>query len=168
MEATYGLTGGVHYGRGWPHLLRPANPAAGAAASHQVPGDRIQRLVTARATLTASEAAATRGVALQLLDADGAVFAAFSPVGEVKAKEVASFTWAPGSSRTAAALGGESQTAIPDLLLLPGMSARVAVSAVDVADQLSAVSFYLEEWPNGPDGYPTGVEPAVLPPWLLK
>jgi Flp pilus assembly protein CpaB len=168
MEATYGLTGGVHYGRGWPHLLRLANPAAGIAAVHQVPGDRVQRLVVARAKLTASEAAATREVALQLLDADGVPFGVFSPVGEVKASGAASFTWAVGSSRTTAILGGESQSAIPDLLLSPGMSVKVAVSAIDAADQLSAVSFYLEEWPNGPDGYPTGIEQAALPPWLLK
>jgi hypothetical protein len=168
MEATYGLTGGVHYGRGWPHLKRVPNPAAGLPASIKVPGDRIQRMVVVRATLTASVAVATRGVALQFLDADGVVFGAFSPVGEVVKEGVASFTWAPGGSRSTAIVAGESQSAIPDLLLLPGMSAKVAVSAMDAADQLSAVSFYLEEWPNGPDGYPTGVEPTYLPPGVLS
>lgn len=167
MESTFGLTGPISYSRGWPRLERLANPAAGANAVHLVPGDRIQRLLVARATLTAGEAAAERKPALKLLDADGVAWAVFGPSGTVVAKGVQETTWAADLGYAVTAASGEAQIGIPALLLSPGTRVEIAVAAIDAGDQLSAVSLYLEEWPNGPDGYPTGVEPTVLPPWLL-
>lgn len=167
MEATFGLTGPVTYGRGWHRLERLANPAAGANAVHLVPGGRIQRLLVARATLTAGEAAAERKPALKLLDADGTAWAVFGPSGTVAAKGVQETTWAADLGYAVTAASGEAQIGIPALLLSPGMKVEIAVGAIAEADQLSAVSLYLEEWPNGPDGYEAGVERTILPPWLL-
>ena len=47
------------------------------------------------------------------------------------------------------------------------MSVQIAIAAIDAGDQLSAVSLYLEEWPDGPEGYESGVERVMLPPWML-
>lgn len=177
MEATYGLTGPVHYGRGFPQLLRLAAPAVGAVASHLVPGDFYERLVIARATLVTHTQEGTRTPTLTIEDADGNVIAEFGPAGEVLKESEQTSTWAAGLGYRNAAAKGAAQISIPDLILSPGMRVKLAVGGIKAAippegekaevpgDQQSAPVLYVERWSTGPDGYPGGVGrevPTVL------
>lgn len=168
MEATLGLTGPFTYGRGWSRLVRLPNPAAGAVASHAVPGDRTQRLIFARASLKASAQEVTRRPRLVVKDADNNVVGVFGPSGAVLKSTEQATTYAVGLGSATAAASGDAQVAIPDMMLRSGMQVVLDVAEIQTEDQLSAVAFYLEEWPNGPDGYPQGVEPTYLPPGLLS
>lgn len=177
MEATYGLTGPVHYGRGWPQLLQLAAPAVGAVASHVVPGDFYERLIIARATLVTHAQAGTRTPTLLVADADGNVIAEFGPTGEVAKESEQTSTWAAGLGYRNAAVKGAAQVSIPDLILSPGMRVELAVGGIKATippageepeqpgDQQSHPVLYVERWSTGPDGYPTGVGrevPSVL------
>lgn len=162
MEATMGLTRPFSYGRGWPRLVRIADPAAGAVVTHTVPGDRLQRVVIAHALLETSEAEVTRGPILRFNDPDGNAVGRFGPTGEVAKSSTQRTTWAAGLGYRAAANTDGAQCSIPDVFLVPGMQIVFGVNNIDEGDQQSDVTLYLEEWPNGPDGYPTGVQSSVV------
>lgn len=177
MEATYGLTGPVAYGRGWAQLLRLPDPAVGAVVSHVVPGEYFERLVIVRATLVTHAQEGVRTPTLQILDADGAVLAEFGPAGEVAKESEQTSTWAAQLGYRNPAAKGAAQVSIPDLILTPGMKVLLAVGGIKAAippegekaeqpgDQQSGAHIYVERWSTGPDGYPSRVGrevPSVL------
>ena len=161
MEATFGLTGPLSVSRGWPRLVKLPNPAAGAAASLVVGGKRTLRVLTAVATLTASAQEVTRAQHLVFKDADGALFFESPSAGAVVKSTAQTSVYAAELGYNTSAATGTAVIGIPSLLLPSGMEVELAVNGLQSEDQLSGVALLVEEWPNGPDGYPTGVQPAV-------
>lgn len=168
MEATLGLTRPFSYGRGYPELVCPLKPAAGKTSTFVVPGAFTERLVLAHAQLTASAQVATRSPRLVIADPDGNAVAVFGPSGAVLKEAVQATTYAVDLGYVTTAATGDAQVGISDFLLTTGMQVTLDVASIASEDQLDKVFFYLEKWPNGPDGYPQGVEPTYLPPGLLS
>jgi len=166
MDATLGLTRPFSFGRGWPQLHRLADIEANEPALHLVPGSRTERLVAVHCHLETGAGGVGRFAQVDLLDADGRVWLRAPASGPVPAEEVASVNWALGLTYWHEVVGEVAVGALPDLMLRPGMAVAITVSGGQEGDLLSNISMLVEEFPNGPDGYPTGVYavPPVLAP----
>lgn len=151
------------YGRGYPTLKKVTTPAAGATASLPVPGSRVFRLLSVQATLTTSAAVANRVPTLQFLDGDGGEWLRIPGQGSQAASLTDVWTWCAGVGAEYTSAAGGQVLPLPDLLVPSGFSVTLNVVNIDVADQLSVVRAFVEEFPIGGQGYPVGVtlaEPA--------
>lgn len=151
------------YGRGYPTLKEPPNPAAGTTFTQQVPGGRMYRLITARAILTTSAAVANRVPRLLLTDNDGLEYARVSHTAARTASTTTPLFWAMGLGHFSLGADGNAEMPFPDILIQPGHNIVMDVSGMDVGDTLTAVRLYWEEIPVGGIGYPTGIQPTFPP-----
>lgn len=163
-ETTAGVLTPLSYGRGWPQVIRPGNPAAGAAGVLVTPGDRNRRILAVTATLTTSATVATRVPVLEYADGDGVVWARFRGISTLAASKVAVTQWAVGVSTVATGVTGDDVVGLPDVILPPGHRISVGADALDGTDAVTAVAVWVEEIPIGPGGYPVGVVPATAVP----
>lgn len=153
---TVGLLTPFSFGRGYPQIERPAQPAAGAPAVLQVPGTENWRIVLARATLTTSATVASRVVHLDFLDPDGNLICDFWSAATQAASLTGSVVFAAGIPEYAPATGGPAVVPIPDIILPVGCSVGFEVASIDAADQLKALTLFIEKFDISGAGYPTG------------
>lgn len=136
------------YGRGWPELIELAQPAAGALATRRIPGETFEAIVTARSVLTTGAAVANRFPGLDVLDGDGVlVFTANSPTAVVAATTRRTY-WADRFGAVLTSPSGDESLPFSGALFPPGFTFRFNVSAIDVGDQLSALSLIVWRVPS--------------------
>lgn len=156
METTLGLVTPFSFGRGWPQLVPLAEPVAGVGVTFVVPGNRIIRPLIVSYLLVASAQEATRGPRISLLGPDGQRFYKSTSAGAVlKSTELyASFVVGLGVNTTSAA--GTASLAMPELIMGTGMQISLEVGGMQTEDLIKEPRLYVEEFPAGRDGYPTG------------
>lgn len=127
-----------------------AQPAAGAAASVQVPGQYGMRVIAARATLSTDANAANRLLSLDYI----------TPNSVTRVRNCASVVWTANTSSQAFVWNeawsvSEWNTNTPvlmpvlALLLPPTWSIKFQLDNIQVGDQLSALSLIVEKVPTG-------------------
>jgi hypothetical protein len=133
-------------GRGWLHSQLVSVPAAGADFSITVPSNLIWRVSSVIATLVTSATVATRITHLVIDDGTNVVSDSVMRNG-VTASSTQLMTW--GSSFQQAAPSDNSQPGyLEDGLVVPaGFRIRSLTTALQAADQYSAIYLLVEEWP---------------------
>jgi hypothetical protein len=163
---TAGVLRPFTYGRGYPTLNTALTPTgSGQPSVLQVPGNRRFRLTSVRATLTTSATAGNRVPFLALRDADDNQYVSMPVQTAVPASTAQVLQWTVGIP--AAYSGADSSLVLPfpDVILERDHKARLSWSGAQAGDQLSAVVWYYDEIPVGPDGYANG--PVDAPPPAL-
>lgn len=159
-----GLAAPFTVGRVIPEIVPRANPAAGAGLTYTVGGRYWERIVSVDFKLVADANAANRIVSLAYQDQDGREYArAASPFAQTAAITTQYSFFVGGTqfgAAAAAAIGGP----LPALFLRPGHKLVLAIAGVQVGDQVSLFTMYVERFPTGPEGYEMGAyvvdEPA--------
>lgn len=135
-----------------PYLKQASvgNPAAGVDWRYTCPGIGVQRVVALQATFTASAAAANRFPSLTL--SDGSNDFATAPINAAVTANLATIiSTFPGAGGQGVAAGPQLWAAPHDgWMLLPGWSIRTVTTAIDAADQWSAIRLWVAEYPTGP------------------
>ena len=127
--------------------VRGQNPAAGAPFTHVVPGTSIQELVSVSFTYTASSGAANRVPLIRFLDAGGEAFAECGAPFTITASQHSRVTFALDIVQFGANNSARMGCAIPPMKLADGLRWQVTADAIAVADQISAVAFFVRQWP---------------------
>lgn len=133
---------------GWTQVIPVTNPGAGAlVATHTIPGQYWEMVLTARATFTADATAGTRTPQFQVVSPDGTVlYAANLSTGVALSTSITASLALDVAAILAAT--GETQNRLPKLILASGYTFRFAVNAVGPADAWSAVTFFVAQWPT--------------------
>lgn len=163
QQTTAGLFLPYAYGRGYPTLNEGLSPAVDAPSVLKVPGSRNFRVLSVSGLLTTSAAVANRGLFLDFLDADGNVYCHVPANTAVAASTVRRFTFCTGTGSAVSGADGSLLVSIPQLIVGVGHQIRVNWSNADVADALSAMMWYYDEFMIGGDGYEPGAATAHTP-----
>jgi len=136
-------------GSGALRSIAGATPAAGAEISETVPVGARWELLVFKATLTTSAAAANRLPALTIDDGTTEYYR-----DQFATNEVASTTyrniWAAGLGLNSGLNTLTQRGALPvGLRLAAGYRIRTVTTAIDAADQWSAVQYLVREWIEG-------------------
>lgn len=167
MEATLGLVGPFSFGRGWPQLRTLAPVAGNEPARFVVPGGRVQRVVAVACKLVTNAEVFERFVRVNFADSDGNVWSR-CPAGTKIEKELTRFfSWNIENVWQNALHGNVGLGGLPDARLTGGMVVSVEILNGQAGDAVSQIFLMVEEFPNGPDGYPTGVQ-EVAPAWNVQ
>lgn len=128
-----------------------ANPAAGSDWLLTGPGQGVWRVVGFSALFTASAAVANRVPTLRLSTSDGTL--ATAPSGAaITAGLAVTLSSFPGAAPFGVAAGPQLFASPTDgWVLLPGWQLQVVTTAIDVADQWSAIRALVVEYPTGPN-----------------
>lgn len=128
--------------QGWTEVIRPANPAAGAAFTRKVPNDTWDRLLAVSFTLVTSAVNTFRAPAIAFADQDGAIItqapATGTLLGQANVNAFGSFM----SAQTAAQSIGRVNTGS---VTSPGAAATIATISV-------AQGEWLVQWQVEVDG----------------
>jgi hypothetical protein len=158
LQGYPGSTGGISYprspiaspldGRGLMRSIALANPAAGIEFSQAVPAGVNWILRSVKGVLTASGAAANRVARLKI--ADGAANVLILSSADLAEVATLAFTYNWFNGAVASLAGPTVQAGIPgDLRLLPTWTIGSVTTAIDAADQWSAVTMCVEEFIAG-------------------
>lgn len=124
-------------------------PAAGAEISEVVPSFARWDLLSIRATLTTSAAAANRDPALLLDDSTNVFFEAIVPAHQT-ASAAWRTTWAQGIQPLYPITNGPMLSALPvGVRLGPAYRIRTSTLNIQAADQWSAIQYLVREWMTG-------------------
>lgn len=144
-----GLTGNP--GR-WQHEPRTiGSPAAGQGFTYQLPKTCLAVVRSVSFTLVNAVAAASRIPRLEYLTSEGSVFAAFAAPFTLTSGQTSRFTFAVGCNQFGANDAAAIGCPIPGYVLEDGAAIRVAVAAVNAADQISGVFVFLDQLPIRPE-----------------
>ena len=139
---------------GWQEAIPVPAPPAGAGWSRAVPGPYSERLVAVTWTLTASPAVASRIQKLRLTDAQGRAVITVPGIILATAGQVITAQLAPGMTTVTAAVNGDFPGSLPDLLVPPGFTWQTISTALDAADQVSAIMLTVHRFPAAQAGDP--------------
>lgn len=155
---TSGILAPFSTGRGFSDFIPIATPAAGANASFTVPGEYSMRVLAAMATITTSATVANRFFSLDYLWAGVTTFVRNS-TGQVITASTTNLQWSWSFERTIGEWAANTPVLAPVLAidLPPGTVVRFTVDNIQAADQLSALSLFVEKFETGDRGYPRGV-----------
>lgn len=157
MPETAGLVGQFGYGLAFPDWIDVPTPAAGATATYTVPGQYSQRIVAARLSLTTDANAANRLVTLDYVNARGITYVQNGAALVVTANTSAQvFEW--HRNRTVSEWAANTLVWAPllDVFLPPGFRVVFNVANIQVADAISGLRLWVEDFPTGLRGYPRG------------
>jgi hypothetical protein len=138
------------YDEAYVDFLDVGQPAAGANASVQVPGQFGYRVLAALATLTTDANAANRLVSIDVINANSSTrvrnpVAATIPASQTNVKLV----WNGAYHAAASITNGPQIAPILDLLVPASWSIQVTVDNKQVGDQLASVSLVVLKVPTG-------------------
>jgi hypothetical protein len=141
-------------GREWEHprsaIQSLTSPAPGAGFTVPTSGAVEQIIQSLSFVLVTSAAAANRIARVEFLDPDGTVFAAIASPFLQTASKTIRYTFAVGIQQFGANDAAFIGAALPPFKLDVSMSVRIAIGAVDTADQVSAASLVALRWPVRP------------------
>lgn len=123
-----------------------ANPAAGADWNAVVPAGCAWELLSAEGTLTTSAAVANRVPNLRIRDAAGLELSRIGPQAVQAATLVGVFSYLVGFGTVAGVSGQQMPLPSPPFFLPSGWQVGSVTTAIDVADQWSAVTLAVREW----------------------
>jgi hypothetical protein len=143
-----------------------APPAAGLNASVTVDGAWACRVIAARALLTTSAVVANRFVTLDYVDARGNVRASSGGAVAVPASQTnVRQEWHYNRGVISSGAGAPTVAPLLFTFLPPGFTIRFTVANIDATDALTSLSLWLEKFPTGSHGYPSGaVAQSANPP----
>lgn len=160
-----GLVEPFGYGLAYPNWLDPVAPAAGQNYIHTVGGIHQQRILAATCTLTTDANVANRLMSLDFVNARGVTYmsnAASVLVTAGTTNQV--YYWAISQSISEWNTGTPVWVPLLNVFLPPAFTAVFKVANIQVGDQVSNVHLWLENFPTGERGYPTGMVRADSPP----
>jgi hypothetical protein len=135
------------YWHGSNEPIRGQSPAPGAPFLYTVPGTVNQEIVAVSFTYTASAAAANRRPVIRFLDYGGEAFAEIGTPFTITATNVSRVTFAKNIVQFGANNSPRMGAAIPGMRLGDGLSFELTADAIAGADQISAVAFFVRQWP---------------------
>lgn len=139
----------------------PANPAAGATASYSVPGQSWVRVCAARASITTDGNAANRLVSLDFITARSKTVVRNAAPAFVTASQTGQqFEWSRQLTVANWQSGTPAFVPVLDQWLPPGFTVQFSVDSIQVGDQLSGLSLYVEKYDTG---FPGGGGDAFNP-----
>jgi hypothetical protein len=125
-------------------------PPAGAGFTRQVSGADTWRVLAVTFQLVTSAGVANRVPRVEYVDGSGVVFAvAGAPFIQAGALTTL-YSFSVGAQQFGAAGAAAVGGPLPDLELDVSMAIRVAVAAVQAADQISRVRLYVEQYNERP------------------
>lgn len=127
-------------------VVTVASPPAATGFSKVVPGASRWRVQSVSFVLVADANAANRIPRVEYLDASGGVFAAVAAPFVLTANLTARFTFAIGVVQFGANAAAQIGASLPALHLNPGLSVRVAVTGIQVGDQISGAAMFVDQW----------------------
>lgn len=153
---TLDLTEGAKFGMGFRDTLAVAKPAAGASASIVLDSQYVHRLLSITASLATSIVVANRQLQVSATDQNGLPFWTITNSVTQAASLTQQFQLLNGLFTTPPAFAALNVMALPDMLL--PRNAKITVSAlnIDVGDQITVSPLFVEKFPHGKMGYPTG------------
>jgi hypothetical protein len=132
-------------GKGYIRTVIGSQPSAGGNVFEQVPTFVLWRLIAFEVKLTTSAAVAARAMVLTFSDGSFNVFAQVATPNTQAASLAVSYSYFDGGA--AAASGAVVNNPLPSQMFLePGYVIRTTVALLDVADQLTAPIYLVEEW----------------------
>lgn len=135
------------YWHGSHEPIRGQTPAAGAPFTYRIPGTVDQEIVAISFTYTASSGAANRVPLIRFLDQGGTAFCEVGVPFTITASQHSRVTFGQYVNQFGANNSARMGAAIPSLRLGDGLSFQVTADAIAVADQISAVAFFVRQWP---------------------
>lgn len=140
--------------REWQHprsvVQSVANPAVGLGFTIPTSGAGEQIVQSLSFVLVSNGNAANRIPRVEFLDSNATVVAAIASPFLQTASHTIRYTFAVGIQQFGANDAAFIGAALPPFKLDVSMSVRVAIAAVDAADQVSAVSLVAARWPVRP------------------
>ena len=130
--------------------IRGQSPAAGAPFAYTVPGTVEQEIIAVSFTYTASAAVATRIPVIRFLDYGGESFCEVGLPFGITATNHSRVTFGLNMVQFGAANSARMGCAIPPMKLGDGLSFELTADAIAAADQISAVAFFVRQWPVRP------------------
>ena len=155
-----GLTEGASLGLGYREFDRYPSPAAGAAFSLKLDAAYDYRILSARATYTTDATVANRYPVLSVVSQDGTVLFAIAASTAVAASSAITYQWLSGIGYSSVGDLVNAVLPLADFLISGAYTVSLSATAIDAGDQISGVSLYVEKYPRGPEGYPTGLNIA--------
>lgn len=155
-----GLLEPFSYGRGWPEVVRGAQPAAGTSFSLTIAGALAARLLSLSYRLVTDANAANRAVTIDYDDGNGGLFAR---EGAGVVQLAATTQDYAGQYRRAVAEWAANTLVfhpVPQGVLLQGQKLQINVSNIQAGDQLSRIMLRFDRFPSDALDYPEGVTPA--------
>lgn len=149
------------YSQEWFQLVNGQQPAAGAPFTHKVPGETWEKMLSVRLLLQSSGVAATRTVALSLLDGDGGVFQRILANSSQLAGALGDYTFADGLNVAGQSALGITSYPFKAVIMPPGSSWQLSVFGMDPGDQISAVRYYVERYPSAEWASSPGATPYM-------
>lgn len=132
-------------GPGQMRVIQGTTPGAGAEISETVPAGARWEVIAFSGQLVTSAAVANRVPVLTIDDGANIFFRGDSNFSQA-ASLTGKYHWAQGMMASMAAHIGALQAGLPgDLTLGPGCRIKTATTAIDVADQWSAVNYLVRE-----------------------
>jgi hypothetical protein len=122
------------------------SPPVATGFTHTVPGASRQRIVTVSFVLVADANAANRIARVEYLNAAGAVFFAVAAPFTVTANITSRLNFGVGIQQFGANAAAQIGASLPPLELNAGLAVRVAVTAIQVGDQISGASLFVDQW----------------------
>ncbi len=154
----FGLVGPFGYGPAYPAWINVTTPAAGATASVTVDGRWQARLIGARSSLTTDSNAANRVHTIDYLDNNNVVRLRNGIGTVIPASQTAqAFEWSAQRTLGEWATNTPFFAPLAPWFLPAGWSIRFSLDNVQVGDQLSGLSLWLEQFETGRGGYGIGV-----------
>lgn len=158
MQVTTGLLAPYGWGLGFPDWEDPSAPAAGANFVHTVGGKHYERVLAVHALVSTDSNAANRFVSLDYINARGITYCRNAAGVVVTASTTnQAFEWNAG--RTVSEWAANTPVLAPLLLsfLPPAFQVQITLDNIQVNDTITSVHLWLEKWPTGPRGEPTGM-----------
>jgi len=144
------------WGESWDQLVTPANPGAGAALTVLVPGETFERFLSVRFTVVASAAVANRVPFVAYTNGDGLEYYRAIGGAPITAGLTVSCTFSRDLDTNPQVAAGFLEGPLRDEELPSGYHLVVGLTAVDAADQISAVQLWTKRTPTGPMQYAAG------------
>lgn len=153
----HGLTRVFAHGRGFTEAVPVASPAAGADFTYEVGSRYVERPVALCFNLVTSAVVASRQVVVSIRDENSISLAKIPAGGTQAASLTRTYSYFDRMGQAQAVASNTFLAPLPGIFMLPGWEIDVAVSSIDVGDQISNVRLLLERFDTGPEGYPLGM-----------
>lgn len=144
------------WGNEWDELITPASPAAQAFFTRTVPGHTFEKFLSVRFTLAASAAAANRFPFVAYTNGDGIEYYRTVAGAPVTAGLTVVMTFSRELDTNPQVTAGFIDGPARDETLPSGYHLVVGATAMDVADQISAIQLWTKRYPTGPMAYAEG------------
>lgn len=162
MSSTAVQVAPAQFGRSFRDWIDVTQPAAGATTSVTVDGAWQLRVIAARATITTDANAANRLITLDYINARGITYVQNGASVLVTANTTAQvFEWDRNRGLAEWNTGTPVFAPVLSDWLPPGFTVKFNVASIQVGDQLSSLSLWVEKLPTGIESGPQDAFPLL-------